>query len=131
MSRSRYGRHLAFALFIREPLICTAISALGRQAPDPAMARLRPVHEVLLGLSLVTIVGAVAGSNDRFSGEPASRRVIVRQLELAGPIAPAASGPALAFCGLTRTGGPSAASWGPRLAGPAAQLWPQRQARAS
>jgi len=54
----------AFILFVGEPLILHArFEHLARRAPAAAFARLHLVHWILLGLSLVTILGAVAGSH--------------------------------------------------------------------
>jgi uncharacterized membrane protein len=54
----------AFILFIGEPFILHRFfPRLARARPDFAFAILHRVHWVLLGLSLVTILGAVAGSH--------------------------------------------------------------------
>ena len=53
----------AFALFIGEPIILKRyFPRLARERPDFAFALLHRVHIVLLALSVVTILGAVAGS---------------------------------------------------------------------
>ena len=52
-----------FILFIAEPLILhRRFSASARMQPERAFARLNRAHWVLLALSVVTILGAVAGS---------------------------------------------------------------------
>lgn len=51
-------------LFIAEPLILDRwLEARARRAPESTFALLQRLHWVLLALSLVTIVGAVAGSH--------------------------------------------------------------------
>ena len=53
----------AFILFVAEPFILHRhFDRLARRAPEVAVARLYRAHWVLLVLSLVTIFGAVAGS---------------------------------------------------------------------
>jgi len=52
-----------FALFVAEPFILhRRFRKWATEAPDAAFARLHRAHWVLLALSLVTIFGAVAGS---------------------------------------------------------------------
>lgn len=51
-------------LFVGEPLVLhKKLPAMVEQNPDTAFARLHLVHIILLGLSIITIVGAVAGSH--------------------------------------------------------------------
>lgn len=53
----------AFVLFIAEPLIVHRhFARLAAERPEAAFARLHRVHWVLLVLSMVTVLGAVAGS---------------------------------------------------------------------
>jgi uncharacterized membrane protein len=52
----------AFVLFIGEPFILHRFfPRWAREQPDAAFAALHRVHWVLLGLSIITILGAVAG----------------------------------------------------------------------
>jgi uncharacterized membrane protein len=54
-------------LFIAEPLFLDRwFAARARRAPEATFALVRRVHWVLLVLSLITIVGAVAGSHGLF-----------------------------------------------------------------
>jgi uncharacterized membrane protein len=54
----------AFILFVAEPLVLRRhFHARAVKHPDVALARLQRLHWVLLGLSVVTIMGAVAGSH--------------------------------------------------------------------
>jgi uncharacterized membrane protein len=56
----------AFILFVAEPLILHRhFRPWAAKQPDVAFAWLHRVHWVLLGLSVVTILGAVAGSHGR------------------------------------------------------------------
>jgi hypothetical protein len=54
----------AFILFIGEPFILhRRFHRWASQRPEVALARLNRAHWVLLGLSVLTVAGAVAGSH--------------------------------------------------------------------
>ncbi len=54
----------AFVLFIGEPFILQRhFHRLAAERPETAFARLQRAHWILLGLSLATVFGAVAGSH--------------------------------------------------------------------
>jgi hypothetical protein len=53
----------AFVLFVGEPLIVARyFNGWARRRPDAAFAWLHRIHGALLVLSLITVFGAVAGS---------------------------------------------------------------------
>jgi hypothetical protein len=54
----------AFVLFVGEPFISQRhFHRLAAERPETALARLQRAHRIVLGLSLVTVFGAVAGSH--------------------------------------------------------------------
>ena len=58
------GLWLVFALmvFVVEPIMHPRFEAEGRRDPEAMLRRMRGVHAVLLALSAITVLGAVAGA---------------------------------------------------------------------